>query len=224
VSEPVEALIFDMDGTLVDNMGVHGEAWGAWHDREGLPFDADAFFARTAGRTNAEIIAALYPERGAEGIAALGEAKEAVYRNIYGPRVRAVDGLLDLLDAAERRGLRLAVATAAPPSNIALVLDALSLRARFEAVVSPALGLRGKAHPDIFLHAAQQLGVPPSRCLVFEDAPLGVEAARRAGMRVVALTTTLGPGDFAAFDNVVETRPDFRGFDLDAPRLAPAAA
>ena len=222
--EPVEALIFDMDGTVVDNMGVHEEAWSAWHDREGLPFDGGTFFARTAGRTNAEIIAALYPERTVEEIARLGEAKEAVYRELYGPRVKAVDGLTELLGAAENRGLRLALATAAPPPNIALVLDALSLRARFEAIVSPALGLRGKPYPDIFLHAAQQLGVPPSRCLVFEDAPLGVEAARRARMRVVALTTTLGLSDFAAFDNVIETRGDFRGFDLDAVGSAPTTA
>lgn len=224
MSEPIEALIFDMDGTVVDNMGAHGEAWGAWHEREGLPYEADAFFARTAGRTNAEIIAALYPERAPDEVARLGEVKEAVYRELYGPRVEAVDGLIELLDAPEGRGLRLALATAAPPPNIALVLDALGLRARFEAVVSPALGLRGKPHPDIFLHAAEQLGVAPSRCLVFEDAPLGVEAARRAGMRVVVLTTMLGPSDFAAFDNVVEARPDFRGFDLDALRLAPATS
>ena len=78
------------------------------------------------------------------------------------------------------------------------------------------MGLRGKPHPDIFHRAAEQLGVPPARCLVFEDAPLGVEAARRAGMRAVALTTMLAPADFAAFPNVVETRPDFWGFDLAA--------
>lgn len=216
MNEPIEALIFDMDGTVVDNMGVHNEAWDAWHRREGLPFDEATFFARTAGRTNAEIIGGLYPERGADEIAALGEAKEAVYREIYTPRVKAVDGLLDLLDEAERRNLRLALATAAPPPNIALVLDALGLRARFAAIVSPAMGLRGKPHPDIFLRAAESLGVEPSRCLVFEDAPLGVEAARRAGMRAVALTTMLRPHDFGGFDNVIETRPDFVGFDLDA--------
>ena len=86
------------------------------------------------------------------------------------------------------------------------------------------MGLRGKPHPDIFLRAAESLGVEPSRCLVFEDAPLGVEAARRAGMRAVALTTMLGAGDFGGFDNVVETRPDFVGFDLDALAGAARAA
>jgi beta-phosphoglucomutase len=213
---PVRALVFDMDGTIVDNMRVHEDAWEVWHARKGLPFDRDGFFERTAGRTNAEIIGGLFPRADAAAITALGEEKELTYREIYGPRLAPLPGLLALMDEADRRGLPMAVATAAPLGNIELVLDGLKLRDRFRIVVSPALGLRGKPHPDMFLAAAEALGADPAACLVFEDAPLGVEAARRAGMRAAVLATMLDESAFAGFDNVVAIGPDFARLDLGA--------
>lgn len=203
-------LIFDMDGTIVDNMRFHDDAWELWHGRHGLAFDRPSFFGRTAGRTNPEIIVELMPHLTPEEIAAMAEEKELVYREVYGPRVAALPGLPDLLAAAEGAGVPMAVATAAPPGNVAIVLDTLGLRDRFVTVVSPDMGYRGKPHPDLFLAAAEAMGIAPAHCLVFEDAPLGVEAARRAGMDAVAILTSVpDPSGFAHFPNLLACIRDF---------------
>lgn len=207
------ALIFDMDGTIVDNMRVHNEAWAAWHKKHGLPFDEATFFERTAGRHNPEIIGALLPGKSEQELLALGEEKEALYREIYAPRVRALDGFMALIDAADARHIPSAVGTAAPPGNIAVVLDTLNIRNRFATIVSPSQGYRGKPHPDMFLAAAERMNVRPEQCLVFEDAPLGVEAARNAGMKAVAMLTMLNANAFARFDNVITCLNTFAGFD-----------
>jgi beta-phosphoglucomutase-like phosphatase (HAD superfamily) len=99
---------------------------------------------------------------------------------------------------------------------MALAFDRFGLDAHMDTVVSPADGLRGKPHPDIFLEAARRLQVPSGECVVFEDAPLGIEAARRAGMKAVALTTSLSPDDFMAYDNVLAIVPDLTRIDLAA--------
>ena len=103
---------------------------------------------------------------------------------------------------------------------MALAFERHAIDAWVETVVSPADGLRGKPHPDIFLEAARRLGVAAADCIVFEDAPLGIEAARRAGMRAVALTTTMAADSFAGFDNVLAIVPDFAALDLSI--LTPA--
>lgn len=213
---PVRGLIFDMDGTLVDNMGFHDDAWEAWHGEMGLPFEKATFFARTAGRTNQEIIGALFPEKAAEDVHGLGLVKESAYRRLYGPHLKALAGFEALMTAADARGVKAAVATAAPPENVDFTLDGLGLRDRFVGVIQPAMGYRGKPHPDMFLAAAELMGVPPDDCLVLEDAPLGVEAARRAGMRAVAMTTMLKPESFMEFGNVVATAATFEALDVEA--------
>lgn len=216
------ALIFDMDGTIVDNMRVHNEAWAVWHRKHGLPFDEDTFFARTAGRHNPEIIGALLPGQSEAEWAAHGEEKEALYREIYAPRVRALDGFMELMAAADARHIPCAVGTAAPPGNIAVVLDSLNIRDRFATIVSPSQGYRGKPHPDMFLAAAERMKTKPEHCLVFEDAPLGVEAARNAGMKAVAMLTMLTAQHFSGFDNIVACMKDFSQFDQTLLRRQPA--
>lgn len=211
--QPAGALIFDMDGTIVDNMRFHDDAWENWHRAHGLPFDRPAFFRTTAGMAVGEIVGPYFPGAGPDEIARLGEAKEALYRETYRPHVAPLPGLLPLMARARSCGVPMAVASAAPPENIALVLDTLGLRAEFATVISPSQGFRGKPHPDMFIEAARRMGVAPETCLVFEDAPNGVEAARRAGMRAVAMLTMLGAEGFAAYDNVVASATDFNALD-----------
>lgn len=209
------ALLFDLDGTLIDSMPHHHLAWQEWHRRRQLPFDADNFFAATAGRANAEIIRTLIPGGSAADYAAMGDEKEALYREIAVHALELIDGVEALCTAARKRGLKLAICTASTPDNMALAFARFGLDARMDTVTSPADGLRGKPHPDIFLEAARRLAVAPADCIVFEDAPLGIEAARRAGMAAVALTTSLPAEDFQAFDNILKIVPDLSNVDLD---------
>ena len=210
------AFIFDMDGTIVDNMAFHTDSWITFFQRRGKDIDADEFFRTTAGRQGQEIIRSHLGEHlENDEIVTLNEEKEAVYRELYEPHRKTVTGFDDLIEQAKLRGVALAVATAAPNANIAFTLDGLDLRRHFDTVVGAADVPRGKPHPDVFLLAAERCGVAPEHCIVFEDAPLGVEAARRAGMRAVVLTTTLPAAAFAEFDNVIHIASDFSELTID---------
>ena len=210
------ALIFDMDGTIVDNMAFHTQSWVTFFERRGRAIDADEFFRTTAGRQGKEIIRAhMGEDLGDDEVAVLNHEKEAVYRELYAPHLKAVNGFEDLIADARSQGIALAVGTAAPPANVEFTLDGLDLRRHFETVVGATDVARGKPHPDVFLEAAKRCGAEPANCIVFEDAPLGVEAARRAGMRVVVITTTLPREAFAEFDNVIAIVDDFSSLAVE---------
>jgi beta-phosphoglucomutase family hydrolase len=216
ITAPKRALIFDMDGTIVDNMAFHTQSWITFFERRGRAIDADEFFRTTAGRQGKEIIRSHMGEHLEDDeVAVLNHEKEAVYRELYAPHLKAVDGFEDLIADARSQGIALAVGTAAPPANVEFTLDGLDLRRHFETVVGATDVPRGKPHPDVFLEAARRCGAEPANCIVFEDAPLGVEAARRAGMRVVVITTTLPAGAFAEFDNVIAIVDDFSSLSLE---------
>lgn len=204
------AFLFDMDGTIVDNMAFHTDSWLSFFARRGQTLDADEFFRATAGRQGGEIMRAYLGEHLSDAeVALLNHEKESVYRELYAPHLKAVDGFDALIAQAKASGVKLAVGTAAPPANVDFTLDGLGLRRHFDAIVGAADVARGKPHPDVFLKAAELCGVAPENCIVFEDAPLGVEAARRAGMQCIVLTTTLPAAAFTGFDNVIAIVRDF---------------
>jgi len=214
MGEPIRALLFDLDGTLIDSMPHHHGAWVEWHARRGLVIESERFFAATAGRSNDEIFADMLPGTAAAEILRLVEEKEALYRALAAPSLTLIAGAQAYVELARAAGLKLAVCTASTPPNMALAFERFGIDGWVEAVVSPADGLRGKPHPDIFLEAAKRLGVAPEHCIVFEDAPLGVEGARRAGMKAVALTTTLDAAAFDGFDNLLAVVADFTAPEL----------
>ena len=193
-----KALIFDMDGTLIDNMRFHQNAWGAWFKAQGLPFDDAAFFKATAGRHNDEILALYFPAMPASEYPAMVASKERMYQILYAPHKAVVAGLIPFLDAAKAAGIPCAVGTAAPQMNIDFILEPMGLAHYFQAVVNPSATIRGKPYPDIFVEAARQLRVAPVDCVVFEDAPMGLQAAHSGGMKSIALTTHLSASEFAA--------------------------
>ncbi|HWH83990.1 MAG TPA: HAD family phosphatase [Burkholderiaceae bacterium] len=214
----MKALLFDLDGTLIDSMPHHHDAWVAWYARRGLPMNPGEFFASTAGRTNAEILLDLFPAQTVHEHAAMADEKEAIYRDLARPALALVAGAQAFAAQARADGLKLAVCTASTLPNMALAFERHGIDRWVEAIVSPAdtmtgpgggARVRGKPHPDLFLEAAWRLGVAPADCLVFEDAPLGIEAARRAGMHAVALTTTLPAAAFDGYPNLIAIAADF---------------
>ncbi|MBC7731923.1 MAG: HAD family phosphatase [Bacteriovorax sp.] len=220
-----KALLFDLDGTLIDSMPHHHEAWVEWHARRGVAMDAGNFFESTAGRSNAEILLDMFPQHSAAEHEAMADAKEAIYRERAERALTLVAGAQAYLEQARAQGFKLAVCTASTLPNMALAFERFGIDGWVETVVSPAdfmsgsgagagARVRGKPHPDIFLEAAHRLGIAPAHCIVFEDAPLGVEGARRAGMKAVALTTTLDAAAFGAFDNLLAVVADFSAPEL----------
>ena len=212
------AFIFDMDGTLVDNMAWHLETWFSICDELGIDMDEEQFHRRLAGRTNEVIFHALLGDAisPAEAIRR-GEEKEARYRELYRRHQRPVAGLIPLLEDARGQGVALAVATSADPPNIDFTLDGCALRGFFPVVVGAREVEHPKPAPDLFLEAAKRLGVAPERCLVFEDTRSGVEAARRAGMTAVAITTSLDRPTLAGLAGVRRVLDDYH--DCEVPDL-----
>lgn len=190
------AAVFDLDGTLVDNIPYHLEAWVALARAEGVELTVERFARELSGKKTDETIPLLLGREVApDEIARLAAQKEAHYRALYGPHVALLRGAEALLQGLRARGLKVAIASAAPPENRAFVLERLGAFGFFDAVVGAEGAPRGKPFPDLFLAAANAIGTAPERCVAFEDAPLGVQAARAASMRVVGLTTTSTEGE-----------------------------
>lgn len=206
---PFKALIFDMDGTLVDNMNTHRQTWLLWAKREGIELSEEEILAQTHG-TIGEIVARFFPGRSKEGLFEIGERKEALYRELYAPHLRLIAGCDDLLDWAKQTGMPLALATAGDATNIAFTLDGLNIRSYFSAFVGGEDVTHGKPHPEVFLAAAAKLGIEPSDCLVFEDSPAGVEAARRAGMKCIVVNPMMPREEFGETDHVLQWTRDYR--------------
>ena len=185
------AAVFDMDGTLVDNMAFHADAWVAIaRERLGLEVPRERFLREFAGKKNEEIIPVLAPGLSRPEVSSLALEKEEAYRALYRPHLRPLAGLGAFLERLRAAGVVCAVATAAPPGNRDLVLDGLELRGVFAHVIGAEDAPRGKPFPDIYLAAARALAVAPGECVAFEDAANGVLSARAAGMPTLGLLTS----------------------------------
>jgi HAD superfamily hydrolase (TIGR01509 family) len=212
--------VFDLDGTLVANMGLHEEAFARFNDRHGLPRLTADMRARLDGKRNRDIFPILFDRTlSPADQSRYADEKETLYRAISTGRLAPVPGLLRLLDALDARGLPAALATSAPIENVVHTLGELGLARRLTRIVRSDTMPRGKPHPDVFLAAAQLIEVAPGDCLAFEDAPAGVLAARAAGMTCVAVTTSFSAGTFAAHG----APPDFEVPDFDAFLAGPGA-
>jgi HAD superfamily hydrolase (TIGR01509 family) len=194
-------VIFDVDGTLLDNMPFHIEAFNAFNANHGLPALTDERRAWMDGKRNSDIFPGLF-ERALtrDEVRAMSAEKESTYRRLSSGRLTPLAGLMRLLDALEARGVPVALATSAPRENVAHTLGELGLLSRLGVVARSDDVAHGKPEPDVFFEAARRLGVPADRCLAFEDAPAGIVAARRAGMTCVGVATSHPPETLGATD------------------------
>ncbi|HEX6292665.1 MAG TPA: HAD family phosphatase [Herpetosiphonaceae bacterium] len=185
------AVLWDVDGTLLDSADYH---WLAWRDTmaaEGFDLARERFAASFGWRNDAILRDWLGADLTDAEIARIGDAKEALYRRLMRERgVKPLPGVRRWLDRLHAAGWRQAVASSAPRLNVAAILEALEIAPLFEAITSAEDVQRGKPDPQVFLVAAEKLGVAPQRCIVVEDAPAGVEGGRRAGMRTVGVLSS----------------------------------
>jgi HAD superfamily hydrolase (TIGR01509 family) len=193
--------VFDLDGTLTDNMAWHVLAFARFLRRHGLPELTMAMRERIDGKRNAEIFPILFDREMAAGeVEAFEEEKEAAYRELSRDRLTPTAGAVELIELLTEHAIGVAVATSAPAKNVAHTLAAIGLADRISTIARSDAVPRGKPFPDVFLHAARELGVPAEECLAFEDAPAGIASAVNAGMRCVGITTTFSASTLAAGD------------------------
>jgi|SRR5579875_717234 beta-phosphoglucomutase len=181
------AAIWDVDGTLVDTAELHFQAWQEICREQGRAFTREDF-AATFGQRNPEIIRILFGARfRPEEIAALGDRKEVLYRSAASKGVELLPGARRLVEELHRAGFAQAIGSSAPRANLELILRLTSIARFFNAIVSSEDTQRGKPDPQVFLTAAERLGIAPAQCVVFEDAVAGVQAAHAGGMKCVAV-------------------------------------
>jgi beta-phosphoglucomutase-like phosphatase (HAD superfamily) len=185
------ALVFDMDGTMIDSMPFHAKSWVEFTRRHGIKIEVGDLMRRTTGRTGAECMNELFGcELETHEVWALIAEKETIYRDLFSPVFAEVAGFKQFAQNARAITLKVGVGTAGDRHNIKFAFSHLNLPFVPDAVVGGDEGLPGKPEPAIFLEAAKRMGANAGACIVFEDAPFGIEAARRAGMRAVAICTS----------------------------------
>jgi beta-phosphoglucomutase len=186
-----EAVIFDMDGTMIENTKFHDRAWQEFIKRHNINIDLPEFYLKSSGKKNDAIFEILFGRK-VEGdeYKRLDEEKESIYRELYKPNFKEVAGLKTFLNRLSKMGLKTGVATTASLKNRVFVLENLELQDFFAVVVGAEHVREGKPHPEIYLLAAEKLGVNPKKCLAFEDTRSGIKSAKSAGMTVVGVLTT----------------------------------
>lgn len=193
------ALVFDMDGVLIDNTRVQARAFQLLFRELGLDTKALPLLRRLNGMPATNILKTVFrhpvPEKELKQYA---DRREFLYRVLYWDQRREVAGLTKFLEAARAAGFRLGLGTGSASETINYIIDHLDLRRYFDVIIGKDDVDRGKPHADIYAVVARKLGVPPERCLVFEDAILGEQAAYKAGMRCIAVSTTLAARQFQA--------------------------
>lgn len=198
-----QGVLWDMDGVLVDTDEFHFKSWRAVLSEFGIPFSRKVF-RDTFGMNNAGILSILFGEGlTPELLADISHQKERLFREAVRGHARPLPGVPVWLERLQAAGFRQGIASSAPQANIDTLVGEMELRAYFDVTVS-GVDLPGKPEPDLFLEAARLLGVSPVQCIVVEDAVAGVEAAVRAGMKCVAVTTTNPVDKLAAADIVVD--------------------
>ena len=211
-----KAFLFDLNGTIIDDMNYHTIAWqNILNNDLGANFTRDEVKAQMYGK-NEEVLNRFFGKNyfTRERMNELSFEKERRYQQAYLPKLSLIAGLKEFLGSAKTAGIKMAIGSAAIPFNIDFVLNNLQLRDYFPIVVSADDVTTSKPHPETFLQGAAALGVAAKDCIVFEDAPKGVESALNAGMQTFVLTTTHPKEDFLQYSNVLGFGTDYTSLTI----------
>ena len=201
------AVLFDMDGVVIDNLPYHVDAWLLYCERHGIHLTREIFYKDLNGLNSKDTFEWLLKrEIAKEEIIEMEEEKEEIYRGFYKPFLSPAPGLMDFLALLKANGIKTALGTSAGPGNIDFILDGLGIRAEFDAVIGGAEVTKGKPDPEIYLRAAGLVHVSPEDCWVIEDSLQGIEAGLSAGMKVVGMTTSHSSQELS---HTHITSPDF---------------
>lgn len=210
-----KAVIWDMDGVIADTAPYHLEAWQKVFQKRGVNFTEEDF-RRSFGQRNDTIIRQILGEEvSQEIINAISEEKEASFRRAIRQKITPLPGVIELMKALARQGFSMALASSAPMENIRLLMDGLNVNKFFQSIISDKDVTQGKPSPEVFLLAAQRLGVEPQNCIVIEDAVAGVTAAKKAGMKCLAVTNTHPRTSLREADLIVDTLEAVNVADLE---------
>lgn len=209
------AFLFDLNGTIIDDMHYHVSAWQGVVNELGAGITMEQMREECYGK-NAELLERIFPGRfGQNEKENLGIEKERKYREFFKPYLKLLPGLEGFLKQAQANRIRMGIGSSAIMPNIDFVLDGLDIRHFFSAIVSADDVSRSKPDPETFLKCAELLNMDPADCLVFEDSPKGVETALNAGIRAVVITTMHSEEEFDNYSNIIRFANDFRGLEDD---------
>ncbi len=212
----LKAVIWDMDGVIADTAAYHYKAWQETFRKRGIEFTEEAF-RRQFGQRNDTIIRRVMGKTiSPEQVEAIAAEKEADYRRRVARNVRPLPGAIELMKSLRAQGIKMAIASSAPMENIQLIIRSLGIDSYFQAIVCGQEVTEGKPSPQAFLLATRKLGVRPQDCIVLEDAVAGVSAAKKAGMKCLAITNTHPRISLKAADLIVDTLQAVNVSDLAA--------
>ncbi len=196
--------LFDLNGTMINDMPYHIEAWHKQLVALGSSISLEETKYQCYGK-NDELLERVFPGRfSMEEKMKIGNDKESLYRVEFKPYLKLMNGLDTFLLNASKQNKKMAIGSAAIHENINFVIDNLNIRHHFSAIVSANNVVKSKPHPETFLKCAEQLGLRPNECIVFEDTPKGVECALNAGMKTIVILGEHEQKEFAHYDNVIE--------------------
>ncbi len=200
-----KAVIFDLDGTLLDNNAYHRKSWIEYLKSRGRDISEKEFNKNINGRTNKDVVEYIYGKNiSDEEITNHTLEKEALYRKIYKPFIKPVNGLINFLEILKNKNIPMAIATSGIQPNIDFMFENIPIKEYLKTVVNSSHITKGKPDAEIYLKTASLLGVSPNNCLVFEDAVVGIESAKAAGMKVIAVATTQPKEELSGADMIVD--------------------
>ncbi len=200
----LKAVLFDIDGTLLDNNEYHKKAWMQYLEDQGKEISDEEFNEYISGRTNKDAVEHLYGEVTEEESYKHSLKKDEIYRQMYKPHIEPINGLTEFLKELKEHNIIMALATSGIQENIDFMFEHVPIKQYFKTIIQAKDVEKGKPEPEIFLKTAEAAGIPAQNCIVLEDSISGVQAGKTAGMKVVALTTTHSPEELHEADLVIK--------------------